>query len=65
MSESLFAGLVTFAILVVLFSWVPAINIVCPPCGRALVRLRRRERGVVPAPSLVQEDRLIQRPTTR
>jgi uncharacterized protein involved in cysteine biosynthesis len=40
MSEAKIALVVTAAILVLMFVWVPILNFVCPPCGRALERLR-------------------------
>ena len=32
--------LITLAIIVALFAWPPFLQLVCPPCGRLLRRLR-------------------------
>ncbi len=42
MSEAILAIIVTAAIVALMFAWVPILNIVCPPCGRALARYRHR-----------------------
>jgi hypothetical protein len=63
MSESLFAALVTALILVVLFAWVPALELICPPCGRALKRFKRRERETLPTALPVQDELGVQQPT--
>ncbi len=42
MSEDMFALLVTTAIIALALVWVPALNFICPPCGRALDRFRQR-----------------------
>ena len=57
-SESLFAGLVAVAILAILFSWIPTMDRVYPPCGRALKRLKRCERTGVEDSSFVEEEGL-------
>jgi hypothetical protein len=43
MSEAKIALAVTAAILVLMFVWVPILNFVCPPCGRAIKRLREKK----------------------
>lgn len=41
MSETMLVVLITAAILAGMFAWVPLLNLVCPPCGRALLRMRQ------------------------
>jgi hypothetical protein len=64
MSESLFAGLFTVVILAILFAWVPMMDRVCPPCGRALKRLKRRESTGAEASSFVEEEGLERQATS-
>jgi hypothetical protein len=44
MSEAKIALMVTVAILLLMFVWVPILNFVCPPCGRAIERLREKKK---------------------
>lgn len=43
MSEQTLSLIVAVAIIALMFAWVPFLNFVCPPCGRALERLRQRK----------------------
>ncbi len=38
MSEDMLCLVFTFLILGLMFAWVPLLNFICPPCGRALER---------------------------
>jgi hypothetical protein len=51
MSDQVLAILITAAIVALLFAWVPILNFICPPCGRALARYRHKsiaEDGIAP-----------------
>jgi cytochrome c oxidase assembly protein Cox11 len=43
MSETTLVLLITAAIILAMFAWVPLLHFFCPPCGRYLNRLRRRQ----------------------
>lgn len=43
MSEQTLSLIIAVAIIALMFAWVPFLNFVCPPCGRALERLRLRK----------------------
>jgi hypothetical protein len=43
MSEQVLSLIITAAIIAFMFAWAPFLNFVCPPCGRALERLRLRK----------------------
>ncbi len=43
MSEETLAFAISLAVVALLFLWVPFLNLVCPPCARALER-RREQR---------------------
>ncbi len=43
MSEQALSIIITVAIIALMFAWAPFLNFVCPPCGRALERLRLRK----------------------
>ncbi len=43
MSEQALSLIITTAIIALMFAWAPFLNFVCPPCGRALERLRLRK----------------------
>jgi hypothetical protein len=43
MSDEVIALVVTIAIIALFFVWVPLLDLVCPPCGRFLERLRRQK----------------------
>jgi hypothetical protein len=43
MSEQALSLIITIAIIALIFAWAPFLNFVCPPCGRALERLRPRK----------------------
>jgi len=43
MSEQALSLIITIAIIALVFAWVPFLNFVCRPCGRALERLRLRK----------------------
>lgn len=40
MSDKAIALLIPFVSVVIIFAWVPLLNLICPPCGRALERQR-------------------------
>lgn len=42
MSEDTLAIVITAAIVALMFAWVPILNFICPPCGRALTRFRQQ-----------------------
>ena len=48
MSETTLVLVLTAAIIVAMFAWVPLLHLVCPPCGRSLNRVLRRRRETVP-----------------
>ncbi len=41
MSEDLLATFITLVILAAVFTWVPLLKLVCPPCSRYLKSRRR------------------------
>jgi hypothetical protein len=43
MSEQALSLIITGVIIALMFAWAPFLNFVCPPCGRALERLRLRK----------------------
>ena len=43
MSDEIIALVITIAIIALFFLWVPLLNLVCPPCGRFLERLRQKD----------------------
>ena len=45
MSEQALSLIITVALLALMFAWPPFLNLVCPPCDRALDRLRLRKLG--------------------
>jgi hypothetical protein len=38
MSDDFIAVIIPLAALAIIFAWVPLLNLICPPCGRALER---------------------------
>ena len=38
MSDEFIALAITIAIIVLIFAWVPFLNVICPPCARFLER---------------------------
>jgi hypothetical protein len=45
MSEDVFGVMITVLIFALMLVWVPVLEFICPPCGRALERLRSREQS--------------------
>jgi hypothetical protein len=44
MSEDSIHNIITFAVLVVMFSWVPLVNVVCPPGWRRSAKEVSKEK---------------------
>jgi hypothetical protein len=42
MSEQTLSIVITVLVIALMFVWVPVLEFICPPCGRALERLRSR-----------------------
>ena len=42
MSDTALATLITVVVLAAMFAWPPLLTVFCPPCNRALQRLRAR-----------------------
>jgi hypothetical protein len=40
MSDAIVALIVPLAAVAIIFAWVPLLNLICPPCARALERRR-------------------------
>jgi hypothetical protein len=53
MSEQTLCVLITILVIAFMFVWVPILEFICPPCGRALERLRRRK-----SPPTMQQGRV-------
>lgn len=52
MSEQTLSIVITVLVIGLMFVWVPVLEFICPPCGRALERLRSsRAKGEVRQPS--------------
>jgi len=52
MPEQTLSIVITVLVIVLMFVWVPVLEFICPPCGRALERFRsRRTKGEVRGPS--------------
>ena len=48
MSEQILSIFITVLVIVLMLVWVPLLEFICPPCRRALERLRwRRAKGEV------------------
>jgi hypothetical protein len=43
MSEQTLSIAITVLVIAFMFVWVPVLEFICPPCGRALERLRSRK----------------------
>ena len=43
MSEQTLSIAITVLVIALMFVWVPVLEFICPPCGRALERLRSRK----------------------
>jgi hypothetical protein len=53
MSEQTLCILITVLVIALMFVWVPILEFVCPPCGRAIERLRQKR-----SPQTMQEGRV-------
>jgi hypothetical protein len=42
MSEQTLCIFITVLVIALMFAWVPILEFICPPCGRAIERLRRK-----------------------
>ena len=42
MSEQTLCIIITVLVIALMFVWVPILEFICPPCGRAIERLRRK-----------------------
>jgi hypothetical protein len=51
MSEQTLSIVITVLVIALMFVWVPVLEFICPPRGRALERLRSRAKGEVRQPS--------------
>jgi len=40
MSDDIVAVIIPLIAIAIIFAWVPLLNLICPPCGRALERRR-------------------------
>ena len=47
MPENVISIFITVLLIALMFFWVPALEFLCPPCGRALERFRLRKRREV------------------
>lgn len=47
MSEQILCVVITVLIIGLMFVWVPVLEFICPPCGRALERFRSRKQSEV------------------
>jgi hypothetical protein len=48
MSEQILSIFITVLVIALMFVWVPVLEFICPPCRRALERLRsKRAKGEV------------------
>jgi hypothetical protein len=47
MSEQILCVMITVLIIALMFVWVPVLEFLCPPCGRALERFRSRKQSEV------------------
>jgi hypothetical protein len=43
MSEQTLCIIITVLVIALMFVWVPILEFICPPCGRAIERLRRKK----------------------
>jgi uncharacterized membrane protein len=43
MSEQILSIFITVLVIALMFVWVPVLEFICPPCGRALERFRSKK----------------------
>jgi hypothetical protein len=54
MSDEAIAIVITIAIIALFLVWVPFLNLICPPCGRLLDRLRLPKDKIKKQPTVLQ-----------